>query len=69
MAQVIARCQLTGHYLFMGIDIKPERLATLPDVVARKFCPFCACEHEWFRKDSKLLDGRPALRQDVQRAL
>src|SRR5260370_18914586 len=22
---------------------------------ARKFCPFCACEHFWYREDSKFL--------------
>ena len=69
MAQVITRCQLTGHYMFMGIDIQAERFATLPDTLPRKFCPFCCCEHEWYKKNSKLLDRRPAVRQDVQRAL
>jgi hypothetical protein len=69
MAQVITRCQLTGHYMFMGVDIEAERFATLPDTFPRKFCPFCCCEHEWYKKNSKLLDRRPAMRQDVQRAL
>jgi len=69
MAQVITRCQLTGHYMFMGIDIEAERFAALPDILPRKFCPFCCCEHEWYKKNSKLLDRRPAVRHDVQRAL
>ncbi len=69
MAQVITRCQLTGHYMFMGIDIEAERFAALPDTLPRKFCPFCCCEHEWYKKNSKLLDRRPAVRRDVQRAL
>jgi len=69
MAQVIARCPLTGHYLYMGIDVTPERFAALPETLPRKFCPYCSCEHEWYRKHSKLLDRRPASRQDVQRAL
>jgi hypothetical protein len=69
MAQVITRCQLTGHYMFMGIDVEAERFASLPDSLPRKFCPFCCCEHDWFKKNSKLLDRRPTVRQDVQRAL
>ena len=69
MAQVITRCQLTGHYMFMGIDIEAERFAALPDTLTRKFCPFCCCDHEWYKKNSKLLDRRPAMREDVQRAL
>ena len=69
MAQVITRCQLTGHYMFMGIDIEAERFAALPDALARRFCPFCSCEHDWYKKDSKLWNRRPAMRRDFQRAL
>jgi len=69
MAQVVTRCRFTGHYLFMGIDIAPEQLPTLPNIFSRKFCPFCACEHEWLKKDSKLLDSRRTVRLDIQRAL
>jgi hypothetical protein len=69
MAQVIAKCRLTGHYMFMGIDVDAERLKQLPDLFARKFCPFCSCEHDWHRKDAKLSDRRPAALSLVQRAL
>jgi hypothetical protein len=69
MAQVITRCQLTGHYVFMGIDIEAEQFAGLPDTLARKFCPFCCCQHDWYKKNSKLLDRRPSVRQNVQQAL
>jgi hypothetical protein len=69
MAQVIAKCPLTGHYMFMGIDADAERMARLPDAFARKFCPFCSCEHDWHKKDAKLVDRRPAAQPFVQRAL
>jgi hypothetical protein len=69
MAQVITRCQRTGHYMYMGIDVAPERFTAWPDSLPRKFCPFCSCEHAWYKADSNLLDCRPASRQDVQRAL
>jgi hypothetical protein len=68
MAQVIARCPLTGHYMFMGIDVDADGFATLSDPFQRKFCPFCACEHAWYKKDSKLLDARPVLRRRVLEA-
>jgi hypothetical protein len=55
--------------MYMGIDVAPERFATLPDTLPRKFCPFCSCVHEWYKKNSKLLDRRPAARRDFQRAL
>jgi len=68
MAQVITKCPLTGHYMFMGIDIDEERFAALPEFFARQFCPFCACEHSWLKKDSKLVDRRRAMRRGVQQA-
>ena len=68
MAQVITRCPLTGHYQFMGLNIEAERFAALPETFARKFCPFCSCEHGWQKKDSKFLDRRPALPRGVQQA-
>ena len=69
MAQVITRCRLTGHYMFMGMDSDPKEFTQSPGSFMRKFCPFCACEHEWLKKDSKLLDRRRTVRQDIQRAL
>jgi hypothetical protein len=68
MAQVISKCPLTGHYKFMGIDMTADRFAALPDSFARQFCPFCACEHAWLKKDSKLVDRRPVMRRGVQQA-
>ena len=68
MAQLIAKCRLTGHYAFMGIDAGVDDLADLPETFARKFCPFCACEHTWHKKDAKLIDKRPAMGHGIQRA-
>jgi hypothetical protein len=68
MAQLIAKCRLTGHYMFMGLNVSPDDLARLPEPFARKFCPYCSCEHEWYKKDAKLLDKRPAKRAGIQQA-
>jgi hypothetical protein len=67
MAQVISQCPLTRHYVFMGIDVDAERFASLPDTFARKFCPFCACEHDWHKRDAKLVNGKPVVRRTLQR--
>src|SRR5262245_18963025 len=40
MARVISRCPLTGHYVFIGIDVDAERFANFPETFARAFCPF-----------------------------
>jgi hypothetical protein len=55
MAQVITRCRLTGHYMFMGMDVDPKEFTHSPGPFTRKFCPFCACDHLWHREDSKFL--------------
>ena len=52
MAQVITRCRLTGHYMFMGLDVDPKEFARSPGPFKRKFCPFCACDHLWHKEDS-----------------
>jgi hypothetical protein len=59
MAQVVTRCRLSGHYQFMGIDVSPEAFANFPDPFARRFCPYCACEHAWYKNDAKFEKRQP----------
>ena len=68
MAQVISKCRVTGHYMFMGLNVHAENFVNFPEPFARKFCPFCACEHAWYKKDSKLVDKRPLMRHTIQQA-
>jgi hypothetical protein len=68
MAQVVTRCRLTGHYMFMGMDVDPKTFPLTAGPFARKFCPFCACEHPWDKEDSKFLPATPAARSHIQQA-
>ena len=68
MAQVITRCRLTGHYMFMGMDADPKEFRRATGAFTRKFCPFCACEHDWYREDSKFLAPKVETRTHVQQA-
>ena len=68
MAQVITRCRLTGHYLFMGMDVDPKEFERSFGPFARKFCPFCACEHLRYKEDSKFLAAKTEARQHIQQA-
>jgi hypothetical protein len=68
MAQVVTRCRLTGHYMFMGMDADPRDFERARGPFARKFCPFCACEHFWHKEDSKLLAPKPVARHGFQQA-
>ena len=51
MAQMITRCRLTGHYMFMGMEVDPKEFTRTAGPFARKFCPFCACEHVWYKEE------------------
>jgi hypothetical protein len=68
MAQVITRCRMTGHYMFMGIDADPKEFTRDRGPFIRKFCPFCACEHLWHKEDSKFLASDLAPGQRIQQA-
>jgi hypothetical protein len=68
MAQVITRCRLTGHYMFMGLDADPKEFARSHGPFVRKFCPFCACDHLWHKEDSKFLAPKPAPGPRIQQA-
>jgi hypothetical protein len=68
MAQVITRCRLTGHYMFMGMDVDPKDFAGSSGPFARKFCPYCACDHLWHKEDSKFLAPKTAAAPRIQQA-
>jgi hypothetical protein len=68
MAQVITRCRLTGHYMFMGIDADPKQFTGSSGPFARKFCPFCASDHLWHKEDSKFLAQKTMVGPHIQRA-
>lgn len=68
MAQVVTKCRLTGHYMFMGMDIDPKQFIGSSGPFIRKYCPFCACEHAWYKEDSKFLAPKPVSGAKVQQA-
>jgi hypothetical protein len=68
MAQVVTRCRLTGHYMFMGLEADPKEFTGTSGPFARKFCPFCACEHFWQKEDSKFLAATTAAQSHIQQA-
>ena len=68
MAQLVAKCRLTGHYNFMGLDVSADQIARMSDPFVRKFCPYCACEHDWYKRDVKLIDRKPAASRRIQQA-
>ena len=68
MARVITRCRLTGHYMFMGMDADPKEFVRAFGPFARKFCPFCACEHLWHKEEAKFLTAKPVAGPRIQQA-
>ena len=69
MAQVITRCRLTGHYMFMGMDVDPKEFTASPGPFKRKFCPFCACDHLWHKEDFEIpgAEGAAAYRHSASK--
>jgi hypothetical protein len=37
-------------------------------VLSHKFCPFCSCEHFWYKEDSKFLAAASELGPGVRQA-
>jgi hypothetical protein len=68
MAQVATRCRATGHYIFMGIETDDRDFARKPGPIRRKYCPFCASEHLWYREDSTISKRRTASQPHFQQA-
>ena len=68
MAQLVTRCRLTGHYMFMGMDVDPKGFVRSYGPFTRKFCPFCSCEHMWHKEDCKFLVRKPMVRSGIQQA-
>ena len=66
MARVVTRCRLSGHYLFMGLDVSREAFANFREPFARQFCPYCACEHAWYKSDSKFEKPRVVAKPRIQ---
>ena len=43
MARIVIRCQYSGHYIFTGIETRPDSVV----VGGRIYCPYCAADHVW----------------------
>jgi hypothetical protein len=68
MAQVIARCRHTGHYMFIAMDADRKEFGHSRGPFTRQFCPFCDTEHLWYKEDARLLRPTTATSEGVQRA-
>ena len=68
MAQVITRCRVSGYYMFMGMDVDPKEFARSTGAFARKFCPFCACDHWWHKEDSTFFALKPVCPPRIRQA-
>ncbi len=58
MAQVITRCRLTGHYMFIAMDVDPKEFGNARGPFTRQFCPFCTTEHVWHKEDARYSCGQ-----------
>lgn len=54
MARIVIRCQYTGHYIFTGLETRPDSVV----VGGRIFCPYCAADHIWNCNDARFDEPR-----------
>ena len=64
MARIVIRCQYTGHYVFTGIETRPD------SVIAggRIYCPYCAADHVWSCGEARHERPQPAKKPLVRQA-
>ena len=58
MVRLIIRCQYTGHYVFTGIQMRPDTAIA----VARIFCPYCTADHVWSCDEARFEARKPLVR-------
>jgi hypothetical protein len=54
--------------MYLGMNVSSDDFACLGDTIARKYCPFCSCEHAWFKRDAKLIDKSLQRRRAMQQS-
>ena len=63
MARIIIRCQYTGHYVFTGIQTRPDSIV----VGGRIYCPYCATDHIWTCHEARFDPSEQSARKPLVR--
>lgn len=63
MARIVVRCQYTGHYIFTGIETRPDAVI----VGGRIYCPYCAADHVWTCNEVRFDQANPSARKPLVR--
>jgi hypothetical protein len=60
MASIVIECPKTNREFSTGIIIDQASFEVLRNVPARARCPHCGQEHEWRKRDVRLVEAIPA---------
>ena len=63
MAKIVIRCQYTGHYIFTGIETRPDTIV----VGGRIYCPYCVSDHIWTCHEVRLDQAELSTRKPLVR--
>jgi hypothetical protein len=63
MARIVIRCQYTGHYVFTGIETRPDSVIG----GGRIFCPYCATDHIWTCNEARIEQNNSSLKKPLVR--
>jgi hypothetical protein len=54
MATLLIKCPHTDRPISTGIEVDPETLANLPNILSHVKCPECGLEHAWWTREAWL---------------
>jgi hypothetical protein len=54
MASLLIKCPHTDRPISTGIEVDPETLANLPNILSHVKCPECGLEHAWWTREAWL---------------
>jgi transposase len=60
MPVIVIVCPVSGLTFSTGINIDKASFDVLRDVPAQARCPHCGREHEWSKRDARLVESIPA---------
>ena len=63
MARIVIRCQYTGHYVFTGIETRPDAVV----VGGRIYCPYCVADHVWTCNEARIEPQHGSMKKPLVR--
>lgn len=57
MGVLLITCPNTGREFSTGIHADADTFNSLPDVLVQSHCPHCGLQHNWWKREARLMDS------------